>query len=316
MLARALAALAARGRQVLVAGLAVGVLAPSLAEALVPTIVPCVAALLFLTTVRVGPGAFRLGRRGVRVEAARAAAMQTALPLLGLGAMTAAGWAETPLGLGVLVTLAACPITGSAGLTLLAGADPAPALRVVAVGTAAFPLTVLPVLAAMPQLGEPSAVLGAAGRLLALVGLCGGGGLLLRAAWPAVRRPEAGPVLDGGITFLMAFVVVGLMAAVGPALREAQGALVGTLAAACALNFGLQAAAFLIYRRAGAGEAAPGMAVAAGNRNLALMFAALPPDVAGPMLLWLGVYQVPMYLTPMVMKPLFDLRRSSPAGRP
>jgi hypothetical protein len=311
--ARALGGLARQGRAVLVAGLAAGAFLPALAAAMAPLILPCVAILLFLTTLRVGPAVFPQGGRGWGREALRAVVMQTALPLAALGALMAGGVAQTPLGVAAVITLAACPVSGSAGLALLAGADPAPALRAAAVGTALFPLTVLPVLAALPGLGAAEEVLGAALRLLALVGLSGGAALIARAAAPRLVRADALPVLDGLITLAMGVVVVGLMAAVGPALSGAPGVLLVTLAAALGMSFGLQTAAFGAYLRLGEGARAAALAVAAGNRNLALFFAALPEETRGPLLLYLGLYQIPMYLTPLAMRPLFRLGPQTPA---
>jgi hypothetical protein len=298
-IAAALGVLARNGRPALVAGLAAGVALPGLAAALVPVILPCVALLLFLTTLRVGPAVFPKGGSGWGREALRALLLQTALPLIALAAFSVAGVADAPLAVGVIITLAACPVSGSAGLALLAGADPAPALRAAGAGTALFPLTVLPVLAFLPGLGPAQEVLAAALRLLAIIGLAGGGALALRASIPALRGPAALPALDGTITLTLMVVVIALMAAVGPALRGAAAALV--------VGFGQQAAAFAAYLRLGEGTRAAALAVAAGNRNLALFFAALPEDVRGPMLLYLGLYQIPMYLTPLVMKPLYDL---------
>lgn len=300
-------ALARNGRLVLVAGLVVGAGAPGLAAALVPFIVPGVALLLFLATLRVGPAAFALPARAWRVEALRALILQGACPLLALWALQSAGVAATALGLGVVMTLAASPVTGSPGLAILSGVDPAPALRAMAVGTAVFPLTVVPVLAAVPALGPAAEVAWAALRLLALVGLAGGGALLLRARLPALGRPDAAVALDGAITLVMAVVVIALMAEVGPALRGSPGPLLMTFAVVLLVSFGVQVVAFFAYRRAGSGAAGPGLAIAAGNRNLALLFAALPEETRAALLLYLGLYQIPMYLTPLVLRPLYAL---------
>ena len=49
----------------------------------------------------------------------------------------------------------------------------------------------------------------------------------------------------------------------------------------------------------------PGYAIQAGNRNIALFLVALPPEVTDPILIFIGCYQIPMYLTPMVMARLY-----------
>ena len=48
----------------------------------------------------------------------------------------------------------------------------------------------------------------------------------------------------------------------------------------------------------------PGTALVAGNRNIALFLVALPAETTDALLLFIGAYQVPMYLTPMLMRRL------------
>ena len=45
-----------------------------------------------------------------------------------------------------------------------------------------------------------------------------------------------------------------------------------------------------------------GISVTAGNRNIALFLVSLPAGVIDPVLLFIGCYQVPMYLTPILMR--------------
>ena len=45
-------------------------------------------------------------------------------------------------------------------------------------------------------------------------------------------------------------------------------------------------------------------AIYAGNRNIALFLIALPDAVAAPLLIFVGCYQVPMYLTPVLLSKL------------
>ena len=72
------------------------------------------------------------------------------------------------------------------------------------------------------------------------------------------------------------------------------------LSGSIALNFGLQAIAYKTDPRPDAG-----VAVIAGNRNIALFLVALPPEITDRILLFIGCYQVPMYLTPLVMARLY-----------
>jgi len=299
----ALAALARHGRLVLVAGLIVGALAPGLARVLAPLIFPMIAFLLFLATLRVEMRAAFPGRRALPGHLGVTLVMQVALPLAAIAVLWGLGAQATTLGIGTVLVLAAPPMTGSPGLTILAGGDPAPALRQLVLGTALLPLTVLPVFWLLPVFGAPLVVVEAALRLLAVIALAGGAGIAVRARVAWLRGPEGQGAVDGLITLGMAVVVIGLMSAVGPALLDPAPALWLTLASVLALGFGAQVVTLLLSRHR-APQSAPALAIVAGNRNLALFLGALPPETAAALLLFVGLYQVPMYLTPLVMAPL------------
>ena len=78
--------------------------------------------------------------------------------------------------------------------------------------------------------------------------------------------------------------------------KEAPRALFLWLGFALVLNFGLQVSAYFNMRRKNAGAA-----IVTGNRNIALFLVALPPEIVDELLLFIGCYQIPMYLTPLVM---------------
>ncbi|HAW47285.1 MAG TPA: hypothetical protein DCX34_08610, partial [Roseovarius sp.] len=165
----AFAALARHGRLVLVAGLVVGALAPGLARVMAPLIFPMIAFLLFLATLRVDMRAAFPGRRSLPRYLAVTLVMQVALPVVAIVGLWALGAQASVLGIGLVLVLAAPPMTGSPGLTILAGGDPAPALRQLVLGTALLPLTVLPVFWLLPVFGAPLVVVEAALRLLAVI---------------------------------------------------------------------------------------------------------------------------------------------------
>ena len=297
---------ARHGRLVLIGGLAAGVALPDLAAAMKPLIPVLVVLLLFLAAVRVDPIA-ALPRGRTRIDAfVYMLLTQMAFPLAMVGAFWIFGALDRMLVMGVILTFAAPPVTGSTGLTILSGADPTPALRQTVVGTALLPLTVLPVFWLMPVFGTPSVVLGAAAQLLAMIVLAGGAAIIARRTLPWLCRSEGQSLVDGVMTVTMALTVIALMAEVGPALRTADPRLGWVIATVFALCFVTQIAVFHGLRRTGAamiGEV-PGLAVASGSRNLALFLGVVPPDTLATLLLFVGCYQVPMYLTPLLMGPI------------
>lgn len=299
MLVGLLSLCARQGRWFLVAGLVAGVALPALAEAMRPLIAPTVVFLLFLAVLRLGPEGVRAGLTGWRGAVMAVLGMQLLLPLAVVAVFAALGLLGHPLALGLVLMLAAAPITGSPNLAVLAGAPPAPALRQLVLGTALLPLTALPVFWFIPAFGSPGAVLGAVGGLLGLIALAGGLAMGLRVAGLVPGTARALAAMDGIAAIVLGVVVIGLMSAVGPALF-AGGAIWATLAVVMVANLALQLGAGLVARRT-APDTAPSMGITAGNRNVALFLGVLPEPAVDMLLLFIGCYQVPMYLTPLLL---------------
>ena len=299
------------GRAWLVGGLIAGLTLPGLASAVRPWIPELVVLLIFTAAFRIGPLAAWGGRAVLRSALAQVVILQFALPLFALVVLSAAGISGAPLAVAIILMLAAPSISGSPNLAILVGYDPAPALRLTILGTALFPLTVLPVLASTPALdGADVAV--AALRLLLTIGLAAGAAFGLRQLAAPALDARWQSALDGIGAILMAVAVVGLMAGLAPALRTSPGAAALWVGAAFAINLGLQVAVFLAARRS---AAAVPTAIVAGNRNVALFLVALPSAVTDPILAFIGAYQLPMYLTPILMRPIYRLARGSVANR-
>ena len=304
MIDAALAAVACRGRWALVAGLVAGIALPGLAEAMRPAVAPLVATLLFLAVLRLGPDGLRRGLGDVPRAVAWALALQLALPLGLAGALGAVGALSHPLAPGLVLTLAAAPITGAPHMAAMMGRDPAPSLRLLVVGTALLPLTAPPVMAALPALSDAASPALAALRLGGVVAGAAAAALLLRRLMPPRDEARLRARVDGLAASLLGAVVVGLMSAVGPTLGE-PGRLLPALGLAFAVCLGLQLAAAL------RGDAA--LAIAAGNRNAALMLGALSPEAAASVMLFVGCYQIPMYLTPMLLPRMLRTRSAAPS---
>ena len=292
--------LSRHGKLVLIAGLVAGAGLPDLAQALRPFIAPMIVSLLFLAVLRLGPEGLRAGMSGMHRAAGLALVLQLALPVSAAIAFAALGILAHPLAMGVILVLAAAPITGSPNITLMAGGDPAPALRQLVVGTAMLPLTVIPVFWLMPAFGSPVAVARAALELLGLIALAGGAALALRHFRIVPGTQDAYDAMDGLAALLLGLVVIGLMSAIGPALVDDRWALAVTMLVVFALNVPLQMATSLAASRTDP-RASPGFGVVAGNRNIALFLSVLPAQTADQLLLFIGCFQVPMYVTPFLL---------------
>lgn len=299
---RLLAGAARHGRLLLVAGLLTGLLAPGLARAMRPWLPELVAGLMFVAALRIGPRQALGAVRELPGVVGLVLVYQLMLPLALAAAFRAAGMAGTPAATALILMTAAAPISGAPNLAVLTGGAPAPALRLLIVATALLPLTVLPVFLVAEGLGGAGAVLAAAARLLAVIGLAAGAAFALRHLVLRAPQPPTIAALDGLSALAMAVVVIGLMSEAGPTLLAHPGAFAGWLALACTANLGAQAAAAVLLDRTRFRDQRTSLAIAAGNRNIALFLVALPPEVTTPLLVFIGCYQVPMYLTPLIMR--------------
>ncbi len=283
------------GRTLLVIGLATGFALPGLAAGLKPALPAMVVFLVFVSALRIGARAAFGSMRDAGQNLALVLVLQLGVPCAIAGGLVAAGLHGSAAGAALVLAMAAPSISGSPAFTVMLGHDPAPAMRLLILGTALLPLTVLPVFLLLPALGGPNEVIRTALRLTAMIAVAAGSAFAIRRRFFPSPQPETVRVLDGLAALTLAVIVVGLMSAVGPALRNDPLALAGWLSLAFLASFGMQAAARIF----GAPVAA---AVVAGNRNIALFLVALPTGVTDPVLIFIGCYQVPMYLTPVLMR--------------
>lgn len=262
-----------------------------------------IAVLLFLNALRIGPRA-ALGSGAEVGESVRLILIyQLAAPLVVLAVLLALGLADTAPALAIVLVLAAPSVTGAPNFTTMLGRDPAQPLRLLLVGTALFPLTAIPVLWAIPEVETFAEVLNAALRLIGVIAVSVGVAFAIRLfVWRAPGETGRG-ALDGASAILLCFVVVGLMAEASPTLASEPMTFVWWLIFVLLLNFGLQTLAFVGLH--GRNADAVGASIVAGNRNIALFLVALPPETTAPLLLFIACYQVPMYLTPLVLRPLY-----------
>lgn len=296
-------------RWVLVLGLVLGLVFQDVAFLARPSIPVFIALLLFAASFRIGP-AGALGALGeFRVHLLLTLVCQLLIPFVLILVLLVTGIRGVFV-TALLLLAAAAPISGSPNLVIMLGFDPAPALRQLVIGTALLPLTIFPVLLFLPQMGDVIAVATASLKLLTVILLAAVAGFLLRRV-PRFERldEEQTAMIDGLSAILMALVVVGLMSAIGEAFREAPMVLAYTMLFAFAVNFGFQYAGSKFWGRAFGSTVDVPMSVISGNRNVALYLTALPASVTDELLVFIGCYQFPMYLTPLLLRKFYESKR-------
>jgi hypothetical protein len=288
-----------RGPWVLVAGIAAGLALPGLAALLVPYIPHMVAGLLFLSALRIGPARMRGSMRGNLTRTFGVLlVLQLAFPLALIAILSILGWLGSPFALAAVIIAMAPSISGAPNMVAMMGFAPEASMRFLLIGTAILPATVIPVLWLMPALGGFGDVILAALRLLVVIGLSALLAFGIRAVFWRDPDPQELRALDGCSALLLAVIVVGLMSAVNGALLQEPALFWRWLGFVMVVNFGLQLLARLIVK--GPSDHVAALTVMTGNRNIALFLVALPEPVMAPLLIFVGCYQIPMYLTPLV----------------
>ena len=301
---RALGWCAAKGRYLLVAGLLTGMFFETLAQALKAHIPEMAICLLFFAAFRVGPKAAFGALKDFRQAILFVILFQVLVPVFLFGVFNFVGWIGI-LPAGIALLCAGASVSASPHLAVMTGHSPAPALRLLVLGTALLPLTITPILWLLPQFGDASAVIAASANLFLVIAFSTALAFSLRYFVFQVLSEKATRSVDGASAIFLYMIVVGLMTAVGPALWQDFPLFLKTLAAAFAVNFGLQIFFFFILNTEGLSEKRVPFSIVSGNRNMALFLTALPVAVTDPLLLFIGCYQIPMYLTPMLLGRLY-----------
>ena len=266
-----------------------------------------IAVLLFVTAIRVGARRAFGSLGDLKATLVRIGLLQAVVPLVFVIAGTSAGFVDSPLFLAVALMLAAPSLTGAPNFAAMMGHDPAPGMRLLVLSTFLFPLTAFPVLFVLDPVEEgPLGALSLSLGLLTIILLVVGIGFGVRRLVPRLGDEPMQKALDGVAALVLAIVVVGLMSAIGPVLRSDPWELAVWSLIALAFNFGLVSLTLFLSYRYGL-KMRLATSIYAGNRNIALFLIVLPEEVVAPLMIFVGCYQIPMYLTPVLLSRLIAL---------
>jgi BASS family bile acid:Na+ symporter len=314
-IARVLDWLGAQGTRAIALSLFVGMALPPLSAVMKPLIPHAVFMLLLVAFIRVDAAAVWGRIRRPWLVIAVVAWMMIALPfatgvlLYGIGIDE---W-EPGILIAFAILASAPPIMSSPGISYLLGLDGALSLTILVVSLVATPLLCPLVIGVL--VGEALPI-SSADMAIRLAGLLGGSlvaALLLRRLLGPERIERSGRIFDGLNVILLFVFAVAIMDGVAARLIAEPALVLGFLLASFVFALAFIAASALIFRMTGIGPALT-VGISCGNRNMALMAAALAgaiPDVAW---IFFAVAQVPIYLLPWLMKPAVDrLLRTAPA---
>lgn len=299
---------ARHGGALLALGVFGGIAMAPLAAALRGVVTPAVAVLMTLVLLRIDPAEV-IGwlRRPGRV-ALIAAWMLLACPLIAHGVARAVGL-EASLAAGVVLMAASSAISTVPAFARLVGLDPAICLVVMVVTTLLVPFTAPPLALGLLGLDLAISAAGLMGRLALIIGVPALLALALRRWLGPARLARASPSLDGAVVITLVVFAFGVMDGVQARLIADPLWVLGGMAAALLANLGLNGLTALVLAPVLGRGAALAAGLLAGNRNGALFLAVLPAGVDAGVLLFFALGQVPMFVTPLLLRPVYERMR-------
>jgi BASS family bile acid:Na+ symporter len=213
-----------------------------------------------------------------------------------------------PLDLGiadaVVLFATGSAIVSAPAYARLLGLDPEFALVGALVGTLLVPFTAPPLAWALTGVDLAIGAAGFAARLGMVVGLPLLLSLLLRRLTGATQLERAGAALDGLTVWLLIVFGFGVMDGVGARLMADPAWVLEATLIACITAAGLNLATAVVLAPFGVQIAATA-GMLSGFRSMALYLAVLPTAADPRVALFFGLYQIPLYIGPLVMAPLY-----------
>jgi BASS family bile acid:Na+ symporter len=297
-------------------GVLVGFVAPPLAALARPLLVPALVIPLTLALIRLDWAAIAASRRRPGLIGALVAWILGVSPLL-VWAVTTPAIAlglPAPLREALILMAASSPIVSSVAIALFVGLDAALAIVAVVFATALVPLTLPPLALALLGLELEISLPAFMGRLAALVGSAFAGAWVIR----RLARPSAlaarRELIDGLAVVNLVVFAVAIMDGVTAFALERPGYAALAVALAFAFNIALQVAGWLAFRRCGALTALTAGLVS-GNCNMGLVLVALSGHAGIEVTAFFALAQLPMYMLPAVLEPLYRKLRADVAFR-
>jgi BASS family bile acid:Na+ symporter len=288
----------------------VGVALPPLAAVLRETLTVTVAGLMTLVLLRVDLAQVIAYLRRPLLVAALCAWILLACPLIAYAIARATGL-DGPLGAALVIMATGCAATSSPAFARLVGLDASISLVVAVVSTLLVPFTAPPLALGLLGIDLAISIGGLMARLALIVGVPLLIALAIRRVVAVERLAGWSGMVDGTVVVLLVLYGIGVMDGMQAKLLGEPAWVLGGLALAFAGNYALNAMTALAAWPAGR-RVALAAGLLSGNRNMALYLAVLPAATDSRILLFFALCQFPLFLSPFVLRPVYDRLRPPP----
>lgn len=292
-----------RGSLLLAVGIFGGALIPPLAAAFRDYITPIVLGMMTLVLLRVDIA-------GTVAHLRRPGRVVLIVVFLLLLSPLLTWFAVQPLHLdpsvasGLVIFSAGCAATSSPAFARMVRLDPELALIVSLVTTFLVPLTAPPLALSLLGIDLAIGVGTLMTRLLLVVGVPALISLLLRRLLGPARLGHWGDAVDGILVWLVVFYGFGVMDGLAGRVAADPAWVAQAALAAFIVDYGLNLVTTLAFLPLGARVAATA-GLMSGNRNMALFLAVLPASGDPRVVLFFGLCQFPLFLSPFLLRPVY-----------
>lgn len=296
-------------------GVFLGLVLPGLADLARPLLAPCVVLLLIATLLRIEWEDLVRHARRPAVILAVILWLLLVSPVLIWALIVPADFLPASLATALVLMAAAPPILGATSIAIILGLDGALIMVATLLASLLAPLTIPPLALALLGLELEVSLAELTLRLAAVVFLAFAGALLLRRLLGRAWLQDHARHLDGLVVVVMLVFAVAIMAGVTDTLLARPATVALWVGAAFVANPMLQAVTALAFAWLGRRQALT-VGLAAGNCNMGLLMAALPPDSDYDVFLFFALAQLPMYMLPAALAPLYRLAADRDLARP
>ncbi len=302
-LAGTLRALSAHAPAVLALGVFVGLFASDLASSVRPLLPASIAGLLFLAMLRTDWPSLMVQMKRPLFVVCFALWLLIISPLL---MWCVVHFLALPVGLAQALILMASvpPLFSSPALALMLGLDASLILVAVAATTLLSPFTLAAVASTLTGIDlhiEPLALMF---RLSILILGCWILAVVVRAVAGKERVAQLGDVCDVAAVVLLLLFAIAVMDGVAERITQTPRYVAGFALAAFIAHIGLQLVTVTVCASLGL-RGALSAGFAGGNRAMGLLLAVLPQSAPPDVLLYFALGQLPMYVMPALLAPLY-----------
>ncbi|WP_424811388.1 hypothetical protein [Roseococcus sp. YIM B11640] len=302
-----------RGASLLAGAIFVGLFVPPLAAVTRGAITPIVFLLMVLVLLRVDLSQVIAYLRRPVLVAALLFWLLILSPIVVWALVWLAGL-EGPFAAALVIVATGCAATSSPAFARLVGLDGELAFVVAILSTLILPFTAPPLALGLLGIDLAISIQGLMLRLLLLVGLPLVISMVLRRIIPPALLDRWGRAVDGAVVLLVVLYGFGVMDGVLARLLAAPGLILGGIAMAFGGTLAMNAMTAGVF--AGFGQRVSlSSGLMAGNRNMALYIAVMPAATDPGIVLFFVLCQFPLFLSPFLLKPLYERIRAGSWGR-